>query len=136
MNSSTYRIDLSTTLYILLIALIFGIGSCYGQEFINKDNFKEKIAKDIVAIEFWAEWNQTNQFTEILKLKDCNFYRVDIMNCMNIQTEYNVSAIPTVIIFDNGIEKTRFEPNVMFQLEANKKTVQHSVDTITLNKFQ
>ena len=136
MSSNTYRIDLSTTLYILLIVLIFGIGSCYGQEFINKDNFKEKIAKDIVAIEFWAEWNQANQFTELLKLKDCNFYRVDIMNCMNIQTEYNVSAIPTVIIFDNGIEKCRFKPNIMFQLEADKKTVQHSVDTITLNKFQ
>ena len=42
MSSNTYRIDLSTTLYILLIALIFGMGSCYGQEFINKDNFKEK----------------------------------------------------------------------------------------------
>ena len=136
MSSNTYRIDLSTTLYIFLIVLIFGIGSCYGQEFINKDNFKEKIAKDIVTIEFWAEWNQANQFTELLKLKDCNFYRVDIMNCMNIQTEYNVSAIPTVIIFDNGIEKTRFEPNVMFQIDADKKMVQHSVDTITLNKFQ
>ena len=136
MSLNTYKVDLSTTLYILLIALIFSIGSCYGQEFINKDNFKEKIAKDIVAIEFWAEWNQANQFTELLKLKDCNFYRVDIMNCMNIQTEYNVSAIPTVIIFGNGIEKTRFEPNVMFQLDADKKMVQHSVDTITLNKFQ
>ena len=136
MSLNTYKVDLSTTLYILLIALIFSIGSCYGQEFINKDNFKEKIAKDIVAIEFWAEWNKANQFIELMKLKDCHFYRVDIMNCMEIQTEYNVSAIPTVIIFDNGIEKTRFEPNVMFQLEADKKTVQHSVDTITLNKFQ
>ena len=136
MNPHAYKIDLSIILYILLMILIFSAGSCYGQEFINKDNFKEKIAKDIVAIEFWAEWNQANQFTELLKLKDCNFYRVDIMNCMEMQTEYNVSAIPTVIIFDNGIEKTRFEPNIMFQLEADKKMVQHSVDTITLNKFQ
>ena len=55
---------------------------------------------------------------------------------MDVQNDYNVTAIPTVIIFDNGIEKTRFKPNIMFQLEANKKTVQHSVDTITLNKFQ
>ena len=136
MSSHAYKIDLSIILYILLMILTFGIGSCYGQEFINKDNFKEKIAKDIVAVEFWAEWNKANQFIELMKLKDCNFYRVDIMNCMEIQTEYNVSAIPTVIIFDNGIEKTRFKPNIMFQLEADKKMVQHSVDTITLNKFQ
>ena len=58
------------------------------------------------------------------------------MNCMDIQTEYNVSAIPTIIIFDNGIEKERFLPNIMFQLEANKKVIQNSIDTITLNKFQ
>ena len=61
---------------------------------------------------------------------------IDIMSYMDIQMEYNVTAIPTVIIFDNGVEKERFNPNVMFKLDADKKTVQHSVDTITLNKFQ
>ena len=55
---------------------------------------------------------------------------------MDIQTEYNVTAIPTVIIFDNGVEKERFNPNIMFQLEVDKKIIQNSVDTITLNKFQ
>ena len=52
------------------------------------------------------------------------------------QAEYNVSAIPTVIVFDNGVEKERFNANIMFQLEADKKTIQNSVDTIILNKFQ
>jgi hypothetical protein len=41
-----------------------------------------------------------------------------------------------IIIFDNGIEKERFNPNVMFKLEADKKIVQNSIDTIRLNKFQ
>ena len=77
-----------------------------------------------------------NQFNELIKLKGCNVYRIDIMSHMDIQMDYNVTAIPTVIIFDNGVEKARFNPNVMFQLDADKKTVQHTVDTITLNKFQ
>ena len=34
------------------------------------------------------------------------------------------------------VEKVRFNPNVMFQLEADKKTIQHSIDTLILNKFQ
>ena len=55
---------------------------------------------------------------------------------MDIQMDYDISAIPTVIIFDNGEEKERFKPNVMFQLDADKKTIQNSVDTLTLNKFQ
>ncbi len=132
------QIDISTFLYVIVLFIIYllGTSSMFSQDFINTNNFKDKIAKDVVAVEFWAEWNQMNQFNELNKLKGCNVYRIDIMSSMDVQNDYNVTAIPTIIIFDNGIEKERFNPNVMFKLEADKKTVQHSVDTITLNKFQ
>ncbi len=129
------RIDISVYVYIFMMLLMFACGTAFSQDFINGD-FNERIAKDVVAVEFWAEWNASNQFNDLIKLKDCEVYRLDIMANADTQTKYNVSAIPTVIIFDNGIEKTRFLPNIMFQLEADKKVVQHSVDTITLNKFQ
>ena len=131
-----YKIDISTYLYIFMMLLMFACGTAFSQTFATNETFKDNIAKDITVIEFWADWNKHNQFEELNKLKDCNIYRIDIMNCMDIQTEYNVSAIPTIIIFDNGVEKERFLPNIMFQLEADKKSIQHSVDTITLNKFQ
>ena len=131
-----YKIDISTYVYILMMVLMFACGTAIGQTFATNDTFESDIAKDITVVEFWAGWNSANEFKELVKLKDCNIYRVDIMNCMDIQTEYNVSAIPTIIIFDNGIEKTRFIPNIMFQLEVDKKVIQNSVDTITLNKFQ
>jgi len=132
------QIDISNFMYVIIILIIYllGTSSLFSQDFVNKNNFKEKIAKDVVAIEFWADWNKTNQFNELNKLKGCNVYRIDIMSSMDVQIDYNVTAIPTVIVFDNGIEKARFNPNVMFKLEADKKMVQHSVDTITLNKFQ
>ena len=132
----TKRINISTFIYILMMMAMFFCGISYSQDFVTADNFNNKIAKDITIIEFWAEWNQMNQFNELIKLKGCNVYRIDIMSHMDIQMDYNVTAIPTVIIFDNGVEKGRFNPNVMFQLDADKKTVQHTVDTITLNKFQ
>ena len=130
------RIDISNYLYVLMMIFMFICGTALSQDYITADNFKNKIAKDVVVIEFWAEWNQTNQFNELNKLKGCNVYRIDIMSYMDVQMNYNVTAIPTVIVFDNGVEKERFNPNVMFKLDADKKTVQHSVDTITLNKFQ
>ena len=130
------QLNISTIIYILMMFFVFLFGTCNAQTFATNDTFENNIAKDITVIEFWAGWNSANEFKELIKLKDCNVYRVDIMNCMNIQTEYNVSAIPTIIIFDNGIEKERFLPNIMFQLEADKKIIQNSVDTITLNKFQ
>ena len=131
-----YQLDISSYIYVLLMILMFICGTTYSQDFVTTNNFNDKIAKDITVVEFWAGWNESNQFNELNKLKDCNTYRIDIMSYMDIQMKYNVTAIPTVIIFDNGVEKCRFNPNVMFKLDADKKTVQHSVDTITLNKFQ
>ena len=129
------QIEISNYIYILIMLLIFGCSAAFGQTFINGD-FKDRIAKDIVAVEFWADWNSANQFADLGKLKECEKYRLDIMVKADIQAEYNITGIPTIIIFDNGVEKERFLPNIMFQLEANKKTVQHSVDTIKLSKFQ
>ena len=129
------KIDISNYVYILLMLLAFGCGVVQGQTFINGD-FKDRIAKDVVAVEFWADWNSANQFAELNKLKECEAYRLDIMADADIQAQYNITAIPTVVIFDNGVEKCRFNANIMFQLEADKKVIQNSIDTIILNKFQ
>tara|TARA_Y100000592_G_scaffold62241_1_gene97200 strand:+ start:2853 stop:3260 length:408 start_codon:yes stop_codon:yes gene_type:complete len=132
------RIDITTWAYVATIVIIYFIGTTMGlaQETLTASNFNDKIAKDVVAVEFWAEWNKANQFNELAKLKDTNVYRVDIMHCSDLQAEYNIVAIPTVVLFDNGVEKERFGANIMFQLEADKKVIQNSIDTIILNKFQ
>ena len=130
------RIEISSYVYALIILVIFGCSAAMGQGFINEDNFEDKIAKDIIAVEFWAGWNSHNQFAELEKLKQCEKYRVDIGANSKLQTNFSVISVPTVIIFDNGIEKERFAANIMFQLEADKKTIQNSIDTIKLNKFQ
>ena len=129
------RIDISNYLYILMMLFMFACGTTFGQTFINGD-FKDRIAKDVVAVEFWADWNSANQFAELNKLKECEAYRLDIMVDADTQAKYNITAIPTVIIFDNGVEKCRFNANIMFQLEADRKIIQNSIDTIILNKFQ
>ena len=122
--------------YIATMFIVFSMSTCNAQDFVSNDDFKNTIAKDIVAVEFWAEWNAANEFKDLIKLKDCEVYRVDISSNMGTQLKYNVSAIPTVIVFENGTEQARFNANIMFKLEADKKTIQHSVDTLILNKFQ
>ena len=54
---------------------------------------------------------------------------------MDLQAEYEITAIPTVIIFNNGNVEETYKANIMFQLEANKKDVQSKVDEIILNNF-
>ena len=121
-------------LLIFILALIIG-SKVSSQEFISYDNFNNKIAKDIVAVEFWVEWNQANEFSEFVKLNDCEKYRVDIGKYPELQKKYEVTCIPTIIIFESGEEKERFKANIMFELDASKKDVQSSIDKIMLAKF-
>ena len=127
--------NITNLLYILLSLLFFTVGVVNGQDFINASNFNDKIAKDIVAVEFWADWNKSNEVSELKSLKDATVYRVDIMHCTSLQSDYEVVSVPTIIIFESGKEKDRFAANIMFQLEADKKDVQKSIDKIMLAKF-
>ena len=119
----------------LLILILLPI-NLLAQEFVSSSSFESKTAKGTVVIEFWAEWNEGNQVDFLPSLKDCESYRLCIVKGADIQKKYKVTAIPTVIIFDNGVEQERFNPNIMMQLVATKKKVQKSIDNITLSKFQ
>ena len=116
---------LDLKLLLFLLFLIFISIKASSQEFITKDNFKQKIAKDIVAVEFWVGWNSSNEFVDLSNLSDYP----------EVQEEYDVTCIPTVIIFESGEEKERFKANIMFQLAASKKDVQKSIDQLMIAKF-
>ena len=118
---------------LIMFLLVFTISTCEAQEFVTSDEFNDAVAKDIVVIEFYADWNSANAVK--YKLNDCSYYMVDISKSMTLQSKFNVTAIPTLIVFENGEEKSRFVPNVMFQLEADSKTVQKNIDKLMLAKF-
>tara|TARA_R110002012_G_scaffold55898_2_gene142733 strand:- start:561 stop:929 length:369 start_codon:yes stop_codon:yes gene_type:complete len=119
-----------------LIFLLLLTTNIVAQEFVSSSTFESKTAKGTVVIEFWAEWNAGNQVDFLPSLKDCESYRLCIVKGADVQKKYKVTAIPTVIIFDNGVEQERFNPNIMMQLTATKKKVQNIIDNITLSKFQ
>lgn len=125
-------LDLKLLLFIIVIVLGTKLKS---QEFLTPDNFTDNTIKNIVAVEFWVSWNSSNEFADLSELKDCAKYRVDIAKYPELQKEYDVTCIPTVIIFENGEEKQRFKANIMFQLESNKKEIQGTIDNIMLAKF-
>ena len=122
--------------FITTIAfLIVAFGFAQGQSFLGADNFEKETSRGIIVVEFWASWNDANSPEWISKLKECEVYRVDIGTHMDLQTEYEITSIPTVIIFNNGNVEQTYTANIMFQLEAEKKDVQSKVDEIILNNF-
>jgi len=106
------------------------------QEFVTSSSFEAKTAKGITVIEFWVEWNKSNEVTFLSSLKDCEAYRVSIAKSGDIQSEYKVVSVPTVIIFDNGVEQSRFNPSIMMELPATRSELQLVIDEIIFNKFQ
>ena len=122
--------------FITIIALVFtAITYAQGQSFLGPENFERETSRGIIVVEFWAGWNDANSVTWLSNLKECEVYRVDIGAHIDLQTEYEITAIPTVIIFNNGNVEETFKANIMFQLEAEKKDVQSKVDEIILNNF-
>jgi predicted neuraminidase len=120
----------------LLLLLLLFTTNLVAQEFVTSSSFDSKTAKGTVVIEFYVEWNDGNKVAFLPSLKDCNVYRVCIVKSADLQSEYKVTSVPTVIVFDNGVEQIRFNPNIMMQLDATKKEVQAGIDEITFNKFQ
>ena len=120
----------------LLLLLLLFTTNLVAQEFVTSSSFDSKTAKGTVVIEFYVEWNDGNKVVFLPSLKDCNVYRVDISKSSDIQGNFKVTSVPTVIIFDNGVEQSRFNPTIMMQLDASKKEVQAVIDIITFNKFQ
>ena len=125
------------TLVGMWFTLFFSL-PCFlkAQDFIGDEDFNSKTSKGIVVIEFWAEWNSNNEVDFLNSLKDCKAYKLCIVKNSKLKTRFNIMTIPTVIVLNNGTEEERFLPNIMMQLEADKKKVQKSIDQIILSKFQ
>jgi len=121
----------------VLISFLFLTFFSYaqGQSFLGTNDFEKETSRGIIVVEFWASWNNVNEVKWLENLKECEVYRVDIGQHMDLQTEFEITAVPTIIIFNNGNVEETFTANIMFQLEANKKDVQSKVDEIILNNF-
>ena len=121
----------------VLISFLFLTFFSYaqGQSFLGTNDFEKETSRGIIVVEFWAGWNDANSVKWLDNLKECEVYRVDVGAHMDLQTEFEITAIPTIIIFNNGNIETTYTANIMFQLEANKKDVQAKVDEIILKQF-
>lgn len=77
---------------------------------VNNDNFigEVKNSDKVVIVDFFANWcGPCKMLTPILEelsdsMEDVEFAKVDIDQSLDIAREYNISSVPTMMIFKNG----------------------------------
>ena len=89
----------------------------------------------MVAVEFNASFNKSNEVVWLPKLSDCETQRVDIAADSRWSKDYKIVVVPTIVIFNNNEEVKRFQANIMMTMEATKSEVQNSIDEIVMEAF-
>tara|TARA_B110000259_G_C13755873_1_gene298567 strand:- start:163 stop:567 length:405 start_codon:yes stop_codon:yes gene_type:complete len=95
-------------------------------EAIKGNAFEEK---DIVVVEFWAEFNKENCFAEWADL-DVPYYRVDIAKAPLAKKKYRVRMPPTLIIFKDGLKTKTWKAGLDLLIPVDLEKVQEAIDEI------
>ena len=103
--------------------------------FLSLQAFSQDFPDGMVAVEFNASFNKSNEVAWLSKLSDCETQRVDITADSRWSKEYKIVVVPTIVIFNNNEEVKRFQANIMMTMEATKSEVQNSIDEIVMEAF-
>ena len=109
------------SMYMLIIFLMLFAGSAFSQ---------------IEVKQFNAGWNSANDVPWVQKLSDCEtigYY--DIGKDKEMQKEYKIAVIPTIIIFKDDEEVARFQADLSFKMVATKEEVQEEIDNQLMSDF-
>ena len=127
---------------LLLIVLLFAQGVVEKAEEpkikgLNEKNFKVAKRSGITLIEFWANWNVANKITllDSIEIEDAKIYWVLIDTNMTIAATEKIVVVPTIVIYDDGVEFKRLQADLTFKMKVTKKDLQGAVDEILMSKF-
>ena len=87
------------------------------------------------VIHFNAGWNSSNDVSWIDDLSDCELEFVDIAKKANLQKEFSIVVVPTIVILQFDEETKRYQADLSFKLAATKDEVQEYIDELILSGF-
>ena len=104
---------------------------------LTDENFKKATARNLVVVEFWATWNETNKVTLLEEWEnfDVKIYRLNIESYPGIQADNDVAILPTIIFYDDGEEVERLQGGMSFTLKTTTDELDEIVEEILGSKF-
>ena len=117
---------------MLMISTLFS-----GVRELTDENFEKATNRGLVAVEFYATWNEANKVTAVDEWDsfDAKVYRVNIDEFPKIQADNNVVILPTIIFYDDGEEVKRLQGDMSFTLKITTDELDEDVEEILGNKF-
>ena len=83
-------------------------------EEVNTPNWDSKLAEGKVLVDFWAPWCQPCKVQEPIleelaqELSELSFLKLNIDDNRYLSQKLGVRNIPTLVLYDNGVEIKRF----------------------------
>ena len=104
---------------------------------LGEKSFKVATRSGITIVEYWASWNILNRVAilDSIDIEDAKIYRVNIDTSPKVTAKQKIVVVPTIIIYDDGIEYKRLQADLTFKLIVKKKDLQIVVDEILMSKF-
>lgn len=102
-------------------------------KYLTEDSFDKAINTGVVVVEFVASFAEP--FGDWQKIKDGEYYRVDIEKAPNLKKKYRVRTVPTIIVFNNGFKELTYKANIMFELEVTAEEIHEDIEDLLSNKF-
>tara|TARA_R100000664_G_scaffold4352_1_gene8882 strand:+ start:2690 stop:3067 length:378 start_codon:yes stop_codon:yes gene_type:complete len=122
----------------LLYILLWVIPICSpSQPLITESQLTDaQLSNEPIVVEFWADWNDQNKCHFLGNLNDCRTYRICIVDNPDLADYFEISVLPTIIVFNKKEEIVRYKGNLLFQLDVDKQEIQAVVDSIIISKFR
>ena len=116
----------------LMITSLFG-----GVRELTDENFSKATNRGLVAVEFYATWNEANKVEAIDEWDtfDAKVYRLNIDLYPKIQSDNNVVILPTIIFYDEGEEVKRLQGDMSFTLKITTNELDEIIEEILGSKF-
>ena len=102
-------------------------------KYLTEDSFDKAINTGVVVVEFVASFAEP--FGDWQKIKDGEYYRVDIEKSPELKKKYRVRTVPTIIVFNNGSKELTYKANIMFELEVTADEIHEDIEDLLSNKF-
>ena len=118
-----------------LISTICTICSALGGHLCGAVEDEAICDSGLCVVEFNASFNAQNSVPWIESLNDCKRARIDIVSSPDLQKEHKIVVVPTIVVFNDEQEMTRFQANIMMTMEVTVEEVQEAIDEALMSDF-